>query len=107
MPRTNRVAHAPKVAPHKIEFYVCKPFNQNRASFENGTMIAFSANSTETVDQFHKIGLDIAGRTRVIPVTVQLRTTPIMRIYEILMKTKYVFTFLTKLRYLRVVFVLR
>ena len=67
MPRTNRVAYAPKVAPHKIEFYVCKPFNQNRASFGNGTMIAFSANSTETIDQFHKIGLDIAGKNKGYP----------------------------------------
>ncbi len=67
MPRTNRVAHAPKVAPHKIEFYVCKPFNQNRASFGNGTMIAFSVNSTESVDQFHKIGLENGGKNEGYP----------------------------------------
>ena len=35
--------------PENIEFYITKPFDGNQAKFGNGTMIAFSVETTEIV----------------------------------------------------------
>lgn len=55
------VAYAPISSPAEIEFYVCKPFNQNPARFGNGAMIAFLAASKEMVEQFHQLGIKNGG----------------------------------------------
>ena len=36
-----------------IKFYVMKPFNKEKATIGNGTMVTFLAESKKTVDQFH------------------------------------------------------
>ena len=41
---------------------VCKPYDGNRASAGNGTMIAFDCPDTSTVDQVYRTALD-AGAT--------------------------------------------
>ena len=38
-----------------------KPYNKEAASFGNGTMITFLADSKKIVDQFHAIGLENRG----------------------------------------------
>lgn len=55
------VAYAPKSAPSEIEFYVTKPFDQNPATFGNGTMIAFAAASRRAVELFHTTALESGG----------------------------------------------
>ncbi len=46
---------------HKIEFYLIKPYNKKKASFGNGTMITFNANSKKAVDDFYKIGISLGA----------------------------------------------
>ena len=47
--------------PEEIELYIMKPYNKEAASFGNGTMITFLADSKKIVDQFHAIGLENRG----------------------------------------------
>ena len=48
-------------SPEKIEFYLIKPHNKKKATFGNGTMITFSANSKKVVEDFHKIGIKLGA----------------------------------------------
>ena len=56
------IAYAPVEDPESIEIYVGKPFDQNVATFGNGAMIAFHVDSTERVEQFHRVGLENGGK---------------------------------------------
>ena len=55
------VAYAPKTNPSAIEFYVTIPFDRKPATFGNGTMIAFAAESRRAVDLFHSTALKNGG----------------------------------------------
>ena len=50
-----------------IEFYLMTPFNQQKATSGNGTMIVFNANSQKIVDQFHQIALSNSGTNEGLP----------------------------------------
>ena len=41
------------VAPDKPAFSVCRPYDGNAATIGNGTMIAFTVDSTDKVDSIH------------------------------------------------------
>ena len=51
------IGYASKALPHEIIFYLTKPYNQEKASFGNGTMLAFKAKSNQVVDECHSIAL--------------------------------------------------
>ena len=55
------VGYAPNTSPSEIEFYVTIPFDQKPATFGNGTMIAFAAESRRAVDLLSQYG---AGERR-------------------------------------------
>ena len=50
-----------------IEFYITKPFDGNQANFGNGTMIAFSVETTEIVANCHRAGIDAGGKDEGAP----------------------------------------
>ena len=60
-------AYAPKNKPKNIEFYVTKPFDGNRASSRNGTMIALAVETSQIVDDCHKAGIDAGGKDEGAP----------------------------------------
>ena len=43
--------------PGDVKFYVTKPRNGEPATYGNGTMLAFLADSREAVDKFHEIAI--------------------------------------------------
>ena len=45
----------------KIEFYVTKPFNKEKATAGNGSQISFQTTSRELVDKFHDVGIKLGG----------------------------------------------
>jgi len=45
----------------KIEFYVTKPFNKEKATVGNGSQISFQTSSRELVDKFHDVGIKLGG----------------------------------------------
>ena len=45
----------------KIEFYVTKPFNKEKATVGNGSQISFQTSSSELVDKFHDVGIKLGG----------------------------------------------
>ena len=45
----------------KVEFYVTKPVNREKATIGNGSQISFLTNSRSIVDKFHEIGLKLGG----------------------------------------------
>jgi catechol 2,3-dioxygenase-like lactoylglutathione lyase family enzyme len=51
------VGYAMKKLPEDIIFYITKPYNNEKASFGNGTMLAFQASSNNVVDDCHSIAL--------------------------------------------------
>ena len=51
------IGYASKASPNEIIFYLTKPYNQEKASFGNGTMLAFKAKSNQVVDECHSIAL--------------------------------------------------
>mgnify|MGYP001192646714 FL=1 len=51
------IGYANKASPREIIFYLTKPYNQKKASFGNGTMLAFKAKSNGVVDKCHSIAL--------------------------------------------------
>ena len=53
--------------PENIEFYITKPFDGNQANFGNGTMIAFSVETTEIVANCHRTGIDAGGKDEGTP----------------------------------------
>ena len=55
------IGYGPKNAPSKTLFYVTKPYNKKKATFGNGTMIAFVAKTRRAVDAFHAAALANGG----------------------------------------------
>ena len=55
------IGYANKETPNKIIFYVTKLFNDKKASFGNGSMIALPTKSTEDVNKFHSNALHNGG----------------------------------------------
>ena len=51
------VGYAIKKQPENVIFYITKPYNNKKASFGNGTMVAFQAISNNVVDDCHSIVL--------------------------------------------------
>ena len=51
------IGYANKTLQKEIIFYLTKPYNQEKASFGNGTMLAFKAKSNDVVDECHSIAL--------------------------------------------------
>ena len=49
------------------KIYITKPFNKKSATNGNGTMIAFSADSTKAVDNFHADALENGGVDEGLP----------------------------------------
>jgi len=49
------------VAPDKPALSVCVPYNGNRATAGNGTMIALSVDSTEKVDALYAKAIQLGG----------------------------------------------
>ena len=45
----------------KIEFYITKPFNKEKATVGNGSQISFQTSSRELVDKFHDMGIKLGG----------------------------------------------
>ena len=45
----------------KIEFYVTKPFNKEKATVGNGSQISFQTSSRDLVDKFHDVGIKLGG----------------------------------------------
>ena len=45
----------------KIEFYVTKPFNKEKATVGNGSQISFQTSSRELVYKFHDVGIKLGG----------------------------------------------
>ena len=46
----------------KIEFYLMKPHNKQEATFGNGTMITFTADSKENVINIYNLALKLGGK---------------------------------------------
>ena len=51
------VGYGIKKQPENVIFYITKPYNNKKASFGNGTMLAFEAISSKVVDDCHSIAL--------------------------------------------------
>ena len=61
------ICYAQKNSPDEIEFYVTKPYNKEVATYGNGTMISFLADSTKAVDSFHANALENGGVNEGLP----------------------------------------
>ena len=55
------IGYARKDDPKKTIFYITLPFDGGKASFGNGTMVAFKATSPEVVDFVHKLAIENGG----------------------------------------------
>ena len=55
------VGYAIKKHPENVIFYLTKPYNNEKASFGNGTMIAFEASSNMVVNDCHSIALKLGA----------------------------------------------
>jgi|TARA_B110000438_G_scaffold109861_1_gene107756 predicted lactoylglutathione lyase len=44
--------------PNEVKFYITKPRNGEPATFGNGTMVAFLAETREAVNKFHEIAIE-------------------------------------------------
>ena len=53
--------YSPKGGNGKVEFYVTKPVNKEKATIGNGSQISFLTSSRIIVDKFHEIGLKLGG----------------------------------------------
>jgi len=49
------IGYAQKNNLNEIEFYVTKPYNKEVATYGNGTMVSFLADSTKAVDDFYAL----------------------------------------------------
>ena len=52
------VGYSHSEEPNKIKFYITKPQNGELATYGNGTMIAFLAETRNAVNKFHEIALE-------------------------------------------------
>ena len=55
------VGYAKKDEPKKVIFYITLPFDGGKASFGNGTMIAFKVLSQQIVDKVHELAIKNGG----------------------------------------------
>ena len=51
------IGYAKKDDPKKIIFYITLPFDGGKASFGNGTMVAFKVSSQKIVDKVHGLAI--------------------------------------------------
>ena len=56
------VGYAKKQNLKKVGFYLMKPHNKKEATFGNGTMITFTADSKERVINFYNLALKLGGK---------------------------------------------
>ena len=56
------VGYAKKQNLKQVGFYLMKPFNKKEATFGNGTMITFTADSKERVINFYNLALKLGGK---------------------------------------------
>ena len=61
------VGYAKKDTQKIIEFYLMKPHNKEKATFGNGTMITFTANSKESVINTYNLALKLGGKDEGAP----------------------------------------
>ena len=61
------IGYAQKNNLNEIEFYVTKPYNKEVATYGNGTMVSFLADSTKAVDDFHASALKNGGVNEGLP----------------------------------------
>ena len=55
------VGYARKTSLKKIEFYLMKPHNKREATFGNGTMITFTVDSKENINNFYNLALKLGA----------------------------------------------
>ena len=56
------VGYAKKQNLKQVGFYLMKPHNKKEATFGNGTMITFTADSKERVINFYNLALKLGGK---------------------------------------------
>ena len=56
------VGYAKKQNLKQVGFYLIKPLNKKEATFGNGTMITFTADSKERVINFYNLALKLGGK---------------------------------------------
>lgn len=59
--------YASKNNPENIEFYITKPVNGEKANFGNGTQISFITDQKYVVEKFHKLGVELGGKSEGAP----------------------------------------
>ena len=59
--------YASKNNPENIEFYITKPVNGEKANFGNGTQISFITDQKDVVEKFHKLGVELGGKSEGAP----------------------------------------
>ena len=55
------IGYAKEKKYNVADFYIGTPFNKNEATFGNGTMISFNAETSEKVDEMHKKALELGA----------------------------------------------
>ena len=53
------IGYARSRTQEKIELYIIKPHNKKKATFGNGTMFTFNANSKKIVDECYKVAIKL------------------------------------------------
>ena len=53
--------YSQKGGDKKVEFYITKPVNKEKATTGNGSQISFITNLRSTVDKFHETALKLGG----------------------------------------------
>ena len=61
------VGYAKKQNLKQVGFYLMKPLNKKEATFGNGTMITFTADSKERVINFYNLALKLGGKNEGSP----------------------------------------
>ena len=56
------VGYAKKTSINKVEFYLMNPHNKLKATYGNGTMITFTIDSKEDVNNFYKLALKLGAK---------------------------------------------
>ena len=59
--------YASKNNPENIEFYITKPVNGDKANYGNGTQISFVTENKDVVEKFHKLGVELGGKSEGAP----------------------------------------
>ena len=50
-----------------VEFYITKPANGEPVTFGNGTQISFITEHKDVVEKFHKLGVELGGKSEGAP----------------------------------------